>query len=140
MQLQEITEYSAGGIVAYAGRILVIRHARGEWIMPKGHLEGDETSEEAAYREIMEETNLVCKLGKLIGITEYNFTRGDTLVHKQVTWYLAVPVDGITEARPLTTEGILQLVWLEPAEALERLTFPLDKEILSKALKDLAAV
>ncbi len=138
MPQQELTEYSAGGVVIHAGCVLVIQHARGEWIMPKGHLEGTETTEEAAYREILEETNLVCKLENLIGVTEYNFTRGDTLIHKQVTWYLAIPVGGVTEARPLITEGILQLVWLKPREALERLTFPLDKKILSRALKDLA--
>ena len=56
-------EKSCGAIVyrKYHGNteILLIKHINsGHWSFPKGHVEGDETEEETAKREIMEETGI----------------------------------------------------------------------------------
>jgi len=52
---------SAGGIVlGNAGTVAMVRHRNGNgaWLFPKGHIDGDESDEEAARREIQEETGL----------------------------------------------------------------------------------
>lgn len=134
MESTEVNEYSAGGVVLHQGKVLVIQHARGEWIMPKGHLEEGETEAEAALREILEETNIRCCLTSELGQTNYDFNRGQVVVHKHVTWYLAIPVGEVEEARPQVEEGITGLEWLVPDEALQRLTFDLDRKIVRKAL------
>ncbi|MBO8125996.1 MAG: NUDIX hydrolase [Firmicutes bacterium] len=133
---EEVYEHSAGGVVLSQGKVLLVRHARGEWIMPKGHLEPGETPQEAALREIKEETNLDCELGPLVGETRYDFERDGVTVHKKVTWYIARPVKETAVAAPLTSEGILELVWLDPDAAYQRLTFELDRGILRKALSE----
>ena len=56
-------EKSCGAIVyrKYHGNteILLIKHINsGHWSFPKGHVEGNETEEETAKREIMEETGI----------------------------------------------------------------------------------
>ena len=55
-------ETSAGGVVMHAGedepRYLLIRDSYGNWGFPKGHLETGERPEDAALREVREETGL----------------------------------------------------------------------------------
>ena len=53
--MKEVT--TAGGIVVADDKILLIRHKRGGLAFPKGHLEGAESLEDAARREVGEETS-----------------------------------------------------------------------------------
>jgi 8-oxo-dGTP pyrophosphatase MutT (NUDIX family) len=50
----------AGGIViGDAGNVVLVQHKENVvWLFPKGHIDGDESDEEAARREIEEETGL----------------------------------------------------------------------------------
>ena len=62
-------EKSCGAVVSRMtenGReILLIRHMNGgHWAFPKGHVEKDETEEQTARREILEETGLIAMIGK----------------------------------------------------------------------------
>jgi 8-oxo-dGTP pyrophosphatase MutT (NUDIX family) len=128
-------EVSAGGVVVEGGEVLVIRHARGEWIMPKGHLEEGEEPEEAARREVEEETGLVAEILAPLGETAYIYRRkGDpTPRPKRVIWYLMRPLRGRDGMRLLTEEGLLESVWLSWEEARRRLTWPGDRGILDRA-------
>ncbi len=55
---------AAGGIVERDGRIAVVHRPRyDDWSLPKGKLDRGETFEQAALREVHEETGLVCELG-----------------------------------------------------------------------------
>ena len=60
------------------------------WGFPKGHPEGGETNEEAAKRELVEETAIV--LSKLVTehpfLQHYNLVSGEAFVEKTVTYYL----------------------------------------------------
>ena len=47
-----------------------------DWSFPKGKLEDGETWEEAAVREVEEETSLRCELGAYVGSTRYEVARG----------------------------------------------------------------
>ena len=69
------SEKSCGAIVnrKFHGNteILLIRHIKsGYWSFPKGHVEGDETEEQAALREILEETNVTASLDTDFKITD----------------------------------------------------------------------
>src|SRR5690554_6407947 len=106
MDNKVVSEHCAGGVVINKeGQVLLIEHIRGEWVMPKGHLEGTETPAEAAIREIREETGLECILQAELGVTRYEFRRDNNTVHKQVTWFLATPLNG--EVHPQESEGIV---------------------------------
>ena len=43
----------------------------GEWVVPKGHIERGESVEEAALREVLEESGAVAELGEEVGVIEY---------------------------------------------------------------------
>ena len=54
-------EQSAGGVVLLGNAILLLRKYNGDWVLPKGKIEPGESHEEAALREVKEETGLNVK-------------------------------------------------------------------------------
>lgn len=128
-------EVSAGGVLVEAGEVLVIRHARGEWIMPKGHLEPGESAEEAALREVREETGLAAEIVELLGETSYAYRRkGErTLRPKRVIWYLMRPLTPRDRIDLAAEEGMLEADWLGFDEARKRLTWAGDRSMVERA-------
>ena len=51
-------EQSAGGVVLLGNAILLLRKYNGDWVLPKGKIESGESHEEAALREVKEETGV----------------------------------------------------------------------------------
>jgi 8-oxo-dGTP diphosphatase len=115
---------AAGGVVLREGRVLLVHRDRyDDWSFPKGKLEPGETWEDAALREVREETRLVCELGAYLGETRYA-TGG---VEKEVRWWL---MSGDGEAHPDTEVDALR--WATPDEARELLTYPGERELLNR--------
>ena len=53
---------AAGGVVVRDGQVLVVHRPRyDDWSLPKGKLEDGETWEDAALREVHEETGVACR-------------------------------------------------------------------------------
>jgi 8-oxo-dGTP pyrophosphatase MutT (NUDIX family) len=93
---RERFEYSAGVALvrddgARGRQVLLVRIRRDVWELPKGHLEGAETAEEAARRELLEETGLSAgDRAEELGSVVYTFElqRGGS-VTKHVTYFVA---------------------------------------------------
>src|SRR5579862_9258103 len=75
------SEFSAGGVVVRGNEVVVIvpikRDARGNRVLglPKGHPDGDETPEQAATREVREETGVSAELIARLGEVRYQYER-----------------------------------------------------------------
>lgn len=128
-------ERSAGAVVfrKQNGKLLylLLHYEEGHWGSSKGHIEKDETVEEAARREIQEETGITC-LRFIEGFKELNkyyFHSEKGRVFKIVTFLLA---ETCTEDVRLSFEHV-GYEWLPYEEALERITFKTEKEVLIKA-------
>jgi 8-oxo-dGTP diphosphatase len=114
---------AAGGVVRRDGRIAVVHRPRyDDWSLPKGKLDPGETWEEAALREVREETGLECELGEELSSTRYHDRKGRS---KLVRYWLMDPVAG--EFGP--NDEVDELRWLTPAEAAALLTYPRDQEL-----------
>ena len=96
---QSITEISAGGVVFYENNqknireYLLLKHqGAGHWDLPKGHLEDNETLQEAALREVYEETGIAYEyliiLTKLNHVNRYTFRFKGQLIPKEVYLFL----------------------------------------------------
>jgi len=90
-----VEETSAGGFVLAADgslRIAVIgrrsRSGRIDWCIPKGHPEGAETIEQAALREVEEETGLTSEIIEPLGSIHYEFSTPSAIISKTVHHFL----------------------------------------------------
>ena len=100
-QKPRVEETSAGGFVLAADgspRIAVIgrrnRGGRIDWCVPKGHLEGSETVEQAALREIAEETGLEASIIESLGSIHYEFSTPTSIIAKTVHHFLMKQTGG----------------------------------------------
>jgi 8-oxo-dGTP diphosphatase len=113
---------AAGGVVVRDGRVLLVHRARyDDWSLPKGKLEQGESWEEAALREVREETGLRCELGAFLGSSHYA-PGGRT---KEVRWWAMTSAD---EARP--SNEVDEVRWVTPAEACELLSYTGERQLL----------
>ena len=108
---------------------LVERMDLGHLSLPKGHVEGNETEEETAIREIREETGLEVKLDTVFRHAVHYPLR-DGIGEKEVVFFAAEALPG--EENPQEDE-IAWLKWMPFAQAVEAVTYPEVKEVLVHA-------
>ncbi len=125
---------AAGGLLVrrQAGELqiaLVHRPVHQDWSYPKGKLEEGETFEEAAQREVLEETGFACRLLRFIGHTEYIDRKGRPKV--VAYWVMAVEAGSFAP-----NEEVDQVRWLDIATADLLLTYERDRELLSSLTGD----
>jgi 8-oxo-dGTP diphosphatase len=129
----DVTEVvrAAGGLVCRAPEdgtlevLLVHRPAYDDWTFPKGKLDRGESEEDAAFREVEEETGLRCRLDREVGITRYHDSRGRS---KTVRYWQMTPIGGTLAA----ANEVDDARWVSLAHAPELLTYERDIQLLSQ--------
>ena len=114
--------------------VFLIQHNRsGYWGFPKGHAEPNETHEQAAFRELKEETNLelVHLLHKEPLMEQYTFMMEGRRVHKRVFYFIA-EVDGTVA---LQKQEIHDGKWVPFSDAVNQVTHQEGKAILASVEK-----
>lgn len=132
---QPIIEISAGGVV-YRGepgrrQVLLIQDRHRRWCLPKGGVEAGETIEEAALREIEEETGIIGRIEAPLGESRYTYRDHRGTINKTVYYYLVAAVDG--KIRPQRSE-LLDARWFSTARALQQFGYANTRHILLEAL------
>lgn len=130
--------FASGGIIVknISGRLMVllIKDKYGRWTWPKGHIEGSETPEEAALREIGEETSQRnIRILEKVGEQKYSYMLGEEEVSKTVYIYLIESLE--EEEIVIQEEEIVSAEWVEGIKALEIIGYESSAELLSKGLK-----
>jgi len=98
--------------------------------LPKGKLAPGETPEQAALREVREETGLSARLTAPLGSVAYAYREGDARVEKRVHFFLME----LAEGDPREPDGELERVyWCPIARTAERLSFETEREVLERA-------
>jgi diadenosine hexaphosphate hydrolase (ATP-forming) len=118
----------AGAVVLVRDKVALRLTQDDTWVLPKGHIEAGETPEQAATREVAEEMGLSGRLGPMVG--ELRFVQRQR--QRQVTYYL------FHAGRPLPSwdEHLGHDTFLfSPREAVERLTHPDARALLTRALE-----
>lgn len=130
-----IEEISAGAVIFFEDnsdrKYLALHYPAGHWDFPKGGVEKGESEEEAARREIKEETGITIQsfIPDFKKKIDYHYRRADGLSHKQVIFFLA---EAKTDKIKLSFEHS-GYDWLSFQQALKRLSFENARNILREA-------
>ena len=139
--LPTVEEVSAGGVVVDTSdgelRVAIIarlnRGGRLEWCLPKGHPEGRENNEEAAVREIAEETGIEGNILAPLGSIDYWFTVSGHRVHKTVHHFLLRATGGELTIENDPDQEAVDAAWVPIQELARKLSFPNERRIADLA-------
>jgi 8-oxo-dGTP pyrophosphatase MutT (NUDIX family) len=124
---------AAGGLVIDERtgdrRVLLVHRPRyDDWSFPKGKLDPGETVEEAALREVKEETGLTCRIIRKLATSRYRTRRKGSLHPKVVHLFLMERTSGRIR---VPRDEVDRAVWLEFEDAVRLLSYEQDRKLLA---------
>jgi 8-oxo-dGTP pyrophosphatase MutT (NUDIX family) len=129
---------SCGGVVIFRGQILLLyknyKNKYEGWVLPKGTVEEGEEYKETAIREVKEETGSTATIIKYIGKSQYTFNTAQSMVMKDVHWYLMM--SDSYYSKPQREEFFMDSGYYKYHEAYHMLKFMNEKQILEKAYSE----
>jgi ADP-ribose pyrophosphatase YjhB (NUDIX family) len=141
--LRQVDEFSAGGLVvdlggevpkgALIGR--TDRQGRLLWSLPKGHIEAGETAEQAARREVREETGIDGEILAELGTIDFWFVADGRRIHKTVRHYLMRKVSGELSDADVEVD---EVAWVPLPEIRGQLAYPDERGLVDAAGRLLA--
>ncbi|GAB2480902.1 NUDIX hydrolase [Jatrophihabitans fulvus] len=141
--MRQVDEFSAGGLVldltgdvplgALIGRI--DRQGRLLWSLPKGHIEAGETAEQAAVREVEEETGIAGVIIGELGVIDFWFVAEGRRIHKTVRHYLMRRTGGELSDTDIEVD---EVAWVPLPRIRERLAYPDERGLVDTAGRMLA--
>lgn len=139
--LPTVEEVSAGGVVLRSApqgfeAAIIARYNRGgrlEWCLPKGHPEGRESFQQAAVREVEEETGIAGAILTELGSIEYWFTVPTHRVHKTVHHFLLEAVGGELTIDNDPDHEAVDVAWVNLVDLDCTLSFPNERRIVQAA-------
>ena len=136
---KRVDEVSAGGLVVdktgtkglLIGRLdpKDASHERLLWSLPKGHIEEGETPEQAALREVAEETGIESSIERALGVIDFWFMAGGKRIHKTVHHYLFRETGGTLAPQESEVD---EVGWFPLSEIVERLAYPDEKKLIAR--------
>jgi 8-oxo-dGTP pyrophosphatase MutT (NUDIX family) len=135
-RLRTVDETSAGGLVVdhATGAAAVIgrldRKGRLLWSLPKGHIEAGETAEEAAVREVEEETGIIGRVVAPLGTIDFWFVAEDRRVHKTVHHFLLQALGGELSDDDIE---VAEVAWVPLDELEGRLAYADERRLVRRA-------
>ena len=137
---KRVDEVSAGGLVIdFSGTkgLLIGRYDQKDanrerllWSLPKGHIEAGETPEEAAIREVAEETGITSEISRELGVIDFWFMAGGKRIHKTVHHYLFKEVSGTLTPQESEVDEVR---WFPLDEIVTRLAYPDEKKLIARS-------
>lgn len=128
-------EISAGGVVVFGNAILLLRKYNGDWVLPKGRVEKDEQLQEAALREVKEETGVEAEIERYLGEIHYTYKENwdeTNRIHKTVHWYMMKSKN--METVPQKEEGFVDAKYIHMDKSVEIAKYHDEREIIKVAV------
>ncbi|MDA0676442.1 MAG: NUDIX hydrolase [Chloroflexi bacterium] len=124
-------DVAAGGLLERGNgeslRIAVVHRGRyDDWTLPKGHLEEGETIEQAAIREVREETGCTGEITEIVQPVSY-------LVSGQPKIVVYYRMRLVHEGAFRPDDEVSAIEWMTPAEACEKLSYASEQQVVAGA-------
>lgn len=121
---------AAGGIIQrvtpHGDEVLIVfRKRHQDWALPKGEVQDGESFQEAALREVAQETGCTCELGNYLGTISYADHGTPTVV---MFWKMNV----VRESVMPESQQLDQAVWIDLPSAIQKLSQSQEKALLSR--------
>jgi 8-oxo-dGTP pyrophosphatase MutT (NUDIX family) len=137
-RLPRVDETSAGGLVldlsgpVPMGALIGRTNRRGRllWSLPKGHLEDGETAEQAAVREVEEETGITGEIIGELGTIDFWFVAEGRRIHKTVHHYLLRATGGELSDSDIE---VTEVAWVPMPEIGDKLAYSDERDLLDEA-------
>lgn len=130
---------SAGGVLFWKNKnnilvCIVKRKGKNVWVLPRGRVEENENMEDTVVREVREETGVLSRIVRKIGVVKYSYYShiDKTYYDKEVHFYL---LKISKQEKFVPNQEIQDRAWLTVEEAINKLSYEKEKEILLKALE-----
>ena len=141
--LRQVDEFSAGGLVVDldgdepAGALIgrTDRQGRLLWSLPKGHIEAGETAEQAAVREVEEETGIAGVIVAELGVIDFWFVADGRRIHKTVRHFLLRRTGGELSDADVEVD---EVAWVPLAAIRAQLAYPDERGLVDTAGRLLA--
>lgn len=122
-------DIAAGGLVESddGGEIkiaVIYRPRHDDWSLPKGHVDAGESLEEAALREVLEETGCTAEISEIVPPVSY-------LVNGQPKIVVYYRMKLIEQGELVPNEEVSDVEWLSPAEAKDRFAYDSERNLLT---------
>ncbi len=134
---EQSVEFSAGGVVVRENDVAVVvpvrRDGRGRQVLalPKGHPDPGETPEQAARREVAEETGVQAELIEKLGDVRYTYERRGRWRRKRVTFYLFEYQSGSLDDHD---HEMTDARWMPLEDAVRALSYEGEREMVRRAM------
>jgi ADP-ribose pyrophosphatase YjhB (NUDIX family) len=140
---RRVEEFSAGGFVldmrggSPKAALIARRDRRGRliWSLPKGHIEDGETAEQAAVREILEETGIRGRIVASLGTIDFWFMSETGRIHKTVHHFLLTAQDVVLSD---ADAEVAEVAWVPLDEVAERLGHADERRLLDRVKEALS--
>lgn len=139
-----MSEVSAGGLVVDrrssvpAGVLIGRLDRRGRllWSLPKGHVEAGESTEQAAIREVHEETGIRGRVLAKLGVIDFWFVAEGTRVHKTVHHFLLEAESGELSDEDVEVD---EVAWFPLGDLSAKLAYETERKLLPAVTEQLEA-
>ena len=136
---KRVDEVSAGGLVIDLTKtkgLLIGRRDHKDstgqrilWSLPKGHIEEGETPEQAAIREVAEETGIISEIERSLGVIDFWFMAGGKRIHKTVHHFQFKETGGLLAAQESEVD---EVGWFPLSEIVGLLAYPDEKKLIAR--------
>jgi ADP-ribose pyrophosphatase YjhB (NUDIX family) len=141
--MRQVEEFSAGGLIVDLGGDVPLgaliartdRHGRLLWSLPKGHIEAGESAEQAAVREVEEETGIIGVIIGELGTIDFWFVADERRIHKTVQHYLLRAIGGELSDADIEVTAV---AWVPLPLIAAQLAYPDERGLVDAAGRLLA--
>lgn len=133
-------ETSAGGVVVFGNAVLMLKKYNGDWVLPKGKVEPNETIRDTALREVSEESGVKAQVIHYLGAIHYVYQASwakNENIYKTVHWFYMKA--RAMKCFPRKKEGFVEARFVHIDRVPDMIKYPDERRMAQKGIERIIA-